>query len=445
MRKRIKILGLMLLLSVLLSGCFFRSVDELYCLPQQSEEYNDLQTAINLALSQNNANYSGPISGSNQQAVQLVDLDGDGTDEAIAFLKAAGDNPLKIAIFKRTGENYENVATIENAGSAFSSVEYLQLDDKPGMEILVGRQVGDQVLQSLGAYTLQENHIVELMSTNYSEYTTADLDNNGLSEVVVLRFDSEEHTGVVERFCYRDGQLERDPEVLMSTSIGSIKRIITGKLQENVPAVFVASLYEESSVLTDIFALRNGCLANITALAETGTAAETVRNYFVYATDIDGDGLMELPRPELLSSYGTEGENYWTITWYNMTLNGETVDKMTTYHNYSSGWYVVLPDAWKGHLIVTRGNEASGVLGYVFSHWENNEEAPEELFTIYEFSGIDRNTLAEADGRFSLGERGDITYAAHLAETGWAASVTKTDLADWFRFIYVDWNTGEVQ
>lgn len=37
----------------------------------------------------------------------------------------------------------------------------------------------------MGVYALQEGRWVELMSTTYQEYTTADLDLDGLSDIVV--------------------------------------------------------------------------------------------------------------------------------------------------------------------------------------------------------------------------------------------------------------------
>ena len=81
-----------LLLSVLLSGCFVQPTDSLYALPRQSDAYYDLQNAIDAALPADAA-YSGPLSGPNQQAVQLADLDGDGEDEALVFAKTSGEKP----------------------------------------------------------------------------------------------------------------------------------------------------------------------------------------------------------------------------------------------------------------------------------------------------------------------------------------------------------------
>ena len=89
---RRKQLGLALLsaaLTLLLTGCFVKTVDELYTLPRHSDEYDRLELAIEKVLTSQNASYAAPVSGVNQQSVQLAVLDGDGTDEAIAFLKAA--------------------------------------------------------------------------------------------------------------------------------------------------------------------------------------------------------------------------------------------------------------------------------------------------------------------------------------------------------------------
>ena len=67
-------------LCLLLSGCFVKTVDELYTLPRHSDEYDNLQMAIDEVMAADGCSYSAPVSGSNQQSVQLADLDGDGEE-----------------------------------------------------------------------------------------------------------------------------------------------------------------------------------------------------------------------------------------------------------------------------------------------------------------------------------------------------------------------------
>ncbi len=439
--RRMILFAFFALCAATLGGCFARSVDELYALPQQPDEYYEIQSAID-ALMTGGASYAAP---SNRQPVQLADLDGDGEDEAIAFLKSDGEKPLRACILDRSGDGFTNVATIEGDGAAFATAEYAQIDGEPGLEIILGRQINDQVLQSMSVYALRENRAVELMSASYTAYTTADLDEDGGTDLFLLRLNPEESAGVAEYYRCVDGQIEREPEALMSNGAGPVKRIITGKVAGGAPAVFVASLYGEDSIITDIFALRDGAFTNITTAGAAGTSAETVRNYFVYGADLDGDGVIELPQPTKLPSGGeTQEEPYWLIDWYKITLSGERSRAMTTYHNYSGGWYVELPERWRGRLTVSRGEEVSGVRGYVFSRWSGPDEPPEPIFTVYAFAGDDRNELSAGDGRFPLGEKGDVTYAASLGSSEEARALSREELTAMFHFIQVDWNNGEV-
>ena len=432
------------LFAATLSGCFFKSVDELYAPPKQSQGYYDLQSKID-ALMTDGIGYAAPTSGANQQSVQLADLDGDGQDEAVVFLMGTGEKPLKAYIFDRTGESFRNIAVIEGDGASFESVDYAQIDGAAGMEIVIGRKLGDQVPQNLSVYALREGHVVELMNANYSEYTIADLDADGKSDVFLLRFDSEQRTGVAEYYRDVGGQIEREPEAMMSAGVESIKRIVAGKVTADMPAVFVASLYGTDSIITDIFALKNGVFTNISSESASGASVQTIRNYFVYATDIDGDGVIELPQPTELPSYQSDSaeDPYWIINWYNLTDTGRQKRKLTTYHNFSGGWYVVLPEAWNGAVTISRSGEEAGVRGLTFSRWLGESSPPETIFTVFAFSGDDRSAVASEDGRFVLGEKGDVTYAARLGTTGWAAGMTQQELVSMFRFIHIDWNSGE--
>ena len=47
MKRKIWVVGVLtLLLTLVLSGCFVKTVDELYTLPKHSDEYNDLQMPL---------------------------------------------------------------------------------------------------------------------------------------------------------------------------------------------------------------------------------------------------------------------------------------------------------------------------------------------------------------------------------------------------------------
>ena len=136
--KRALYLVILLLSMLALSGCVFSAVDEMYQLPKRSEEYSALQQVIDSAMG--NMSYCAPLSGQQRQTVQMADLDGDGIQEYILYAKGDFDVPLRILIFDKVDEEYRHIDTIECNGTGFDRIEYVQIDDNPGFEIVVGKQ-----------------------------------------------------------------------------------------------------------------------------------------------------------------------------------------------------------------------------------------------------------------------------------------------------------------
>ncbi|MDD6643398.1 MAG: hypothetical protein PUF80_04135, partial [Firmicutes bacterium] len=272
--KRMILFALLITLLVSLSGCFLEPAENLYAIPKQSSDYYELQSAIEKAMPEG-ASYCPPTAGDNQQSVQLADLDGDGRDEAVVYLKTTGSTPLSVCVFGKREGKYSLIAKVDFAGSSFDHVEYVQIDGEPGNELVFGRLISDQVAQTLSVYALRGDTAQELLTANYSEYITADLDADGNRDLLLLRADTEQ-TGVAEYYHWQDGQIVRAREASMTTSVTAVKRIITGKMCQEVPAVFVASEYGEGMIVTDIFALRHGEFCNLTLADGNTTGVETV-------------------------------------------------------------------------------------------------------------------------------------------------------------------------
>ena len=151
MKKRI-ILAVLLLVAMVFSGCALRTVEEMYSLPKRSEKYNKLQTAIDDAMT--DLEYAAPTSGDNRQILQNADLDGDGTDEYIIFAKGESDKPLRMLIFcQQSDGGCTLVEDIAFRGSSFVQVEYVPVDDSPGCEIVLGRQLSDQLMGMVNIYS----------------------------------------------------------------------------------------------------------------------------------------------------------------------------------------------------------------------------------------------------------------------------------------------------
>lgn len=437
---RMKIVLCMLFAVVLLlCGCSVTTVDQLYQLPKRSQEYNDLQSAIDNAM--NNLSYSAPLAGENQQNVQMADLDGDGDQEYLLFAKSTQEKPMRVLVFKEIDGTFVNVDTVECNGTAFDQVEYVNMDSRDGVEVIVGRQLSDQVIRSASVYTFTEEGLVQLVSVNYSKFLTTDLNSDDRAELFLLRpGPTDVDNGVAELYAMHNGTVERYNEVAMSQPADKLKRIIVGKLDGGKTAVFAASTVGDTALITDVYTVRDQKLVNVTLSNESGTSVQTMRSFYVYADDIDNDGVVELP--SLMTMHPLSGmmssDMHHLIRWYAMSPDGDEVYKMSTYHNFVGGWYLQVSGRWANRLVVLHQGYQTE-----FYIWDEGYNSTEKLMTIYAFTGQNREEQGLSDGRFILQKTESVVYAASLEEVAQEYDLTQENSVYCFRLIQQDWKTGE--
>jgi len=258
-KKRIMPVVVLILTALLFAGCTPLTVSEMYAIPKRSEEYAHLQSAIDMAMA--GLSYSAPVSGENQQTVQMADLDGDGVEEYLVFAKGNTEKPMQILIFNQIGDGKCQISSvIESNGSAFERVEYVEIDHTPGCEIVVGRQVSDQLKGTVSVYTFRDGFAKQIMTSSYSRFLTCDIDGDDRGELVVVDSgESEFGRAVAMLYNYRSGEMERSAEVPLSCQVQDIRRISVGNLQDGPSALYIASGVNDS-IVTDVLALKRGNL-----------------------------------------------------------------------------------------------------------------------------------------------------------------------------------------
>lgn len=458
MRKTILLL-FGLLLAACVTGCGFKSGEELYALPQASAEYDSLQTCLQSILKEG-LEYSAPLTGSNTQSVQLADLDNDGQDEAIAFFRdsSADSQSLKIYIFCKSEENtYAPALMIEGNGTAINSAVCCQLEGgKQSMsELLISWQLSPTVY-SLSAYSLENDALSEMLSgSTYSKYAVKDMDQDGNDEIVMIQLDSsDQSSNRAEYYAAADGKMVLRNTVPLSQKMGTVEKMHDSALPDSVPALYVTGYVlnkdgevSSSTVITDILALRNGRLTDISMGAAGENSSTTVRANLVPDQDINGDGILEIPIPSLLDSYDSSlfQDNFYTLRWQQYRLNGTFQVVSSTYHNTTDGWYLTLPDAWTGHISLMRFDTNTSLTverSIVFYYKGSAKEKPEPFLAIYKNSGNDRQSRAEKDHRFLLLSDPDTLYSAEFFDCGWDCGLNSTTLAQQFHLIQADWSTS---
>lgn len=435
------------LLPLVLTGCMMTaSVEELYALPQLPAEYQALSARIDEVLA-TGAETTSPTSGANLQSVQLEDLDGDGKQEAVAFFRNNNDErPMKIYIFRALGEAYERAAVIEGSGTSIHSVRYLDMNGDGVKEILVTWRVSAQV-QALSAYGLDALRPELLMSAAYARFETVDLDDDDALELVVLRADESEAGGSLADFYDWDGKsLLLRSSARLSVSVGELQWMQAGALESGERAVFVtgrvAGVEETSRAVTDILVCREGEITNIVLSQSTGVSSQIARFVNLQPTDINGDGVTEIPTPAALPA--VEGEDKWKIYWFSFAANGRATRRAITYHNLTDSWYLRIPEAWDGHFAVAQDNTSTSEHTTTFYSLRGSRIG-EAMLTIYTLTGENREMQAIRSGRTILRRQPNVVYAVSYARDydEWRYAIEPTELVDRFNAITTQWSTGE--
>ena len=440
MRNRIKSVIILLVAALTLGGCTMRTVGQMYQLPKRSEDYSNLQSVMDKAMK--GLKFSAPIAGDNQQTVQMADIDGDGEQEYLVFCKGTSELPLRILVFDRINGAFVHIDSIESNGADFDQVEYIQMDEKPGVEVVVGLKISDLLTKSVSVYTFADGESERLITANYRKFLPVDMEGDGQSELFVLHSgQSEADLGVAEVYSLEDGIIERSNEVSMSASVDKLKRVLVGKLYDGKPAVYVASTVGDNALVTDIYAIVDKHLANVVKSDPQGTATQTLRNYYVYADDIDNDGVTELPRLVTMTPLGSEPvtEPSKLILWYAVGSSGNTMDKLYTYYNATGGWYLKINSEFAPRITVQV--ESSTLVFYL---WDASCTSVEKLMTVYTLTGQNREEQSLSDGKFILLKTDTVIYSATLEEAAVGYGITQENLIGSFSLIHQDWNSGEM-
>ena len=432
MRERFRVLLGLILGLVLLSGCSFRSGDDLYALPKTSDEYNSLHSSIQTLLD-SGLEYAAPLSGSNTQQVQAVDLDADGTSEVVAFFRSS--TGLQVSIFWQNNEGeYQEMTTITGQGSAINSVAYAQLDGEGNREIVLTWQISSGVY-ALSAYSVAPGGSVELLSPrNYSRFSVVDLNRDGQEELILLQLDaSDAGNNRAEYYSWLDGGLVKQGEALLSDDMTVIDHLRISDLADRQSALYITGFAADGgegnnsrTQLTDILTLRDGMLVNVTWNESAQSSISTRRRLFVADQDLNGDGVWDIPIISSLYERLESGEvvlsdTVCLVTWIDFDAQGERRSICSTYYNSSDGWYLDIPEQWHNQVALTRQESTIGaatersIAFYALSNEEPGSRLEEsggrtvltntrsELFmTIYKITGADRLRRAGLEGRTSL-------------------------------------------
>lgn len=438
-KKGLRLLGLTVLI-LLLGGCSLATGDGLLLLPKVPAEYVQLQQQLDAILA-NGASYAVAQTGTNRQAVQLVDLDGDGDEEALAFFRT-DSGAYQVYAFRQEAEGYHSLGMAEGYGTALRAVYYPRLSDgSSGLAMCWGFDEGGSY--GMTVYGFGQHGMAVLLDIHYGDVTIRDIDGDGAEELAFAVRDNVTGLYSARVYQHRAGQYRILYEVPMCLEVRSVANMQFGTVEDDLLGLYVDSHSTAGGYVTDLICYDGQAAANRTIDQASGSGSKTWRPTSVFCTDINGDGRVDVPISHIFPYEPNEVEARARLDWYNFDREGAERQVGSTLHAVSENWYLDWPEKWGDQVRVAKGSGA-GLSKTVFSLQKNGED-PAEVLTLWMFSGDDREQAAAIYKKLSslTATAAGIYHYSVPQGADPKAALTGDELKELFHTIEISWHSEE--
>ena len=436
--KKLLYLACLSLALLLLGGCSLKFGDGLLLLPKVPTEYVQLQQQLNTIL-QEGAVYAVADSGTNRQAVQLVNLDGTGDDEALAFFRTES-GAYQVYAFRKEGEQYTRIGMAEGYGTSLRAIYYPTLGDgRLGLAMCWGFDEGGSY--GMTVYDFGDQGMTVLMDIQYADVAIEDIDGDGAQEMAFAVRDSA--TGLYSaRVCqFREDQYRVLYEVPMCLEVRSVANMQFGKVDRNQVGLYIDSLATTGGYVTDLIWYDGRMAANRTIDQASGSGGKTWRPASVFCNDVDGDGRVDVPISHTFSYEPNEIELRSRLDWVNYNELGEETLVSSTLHRASENWYLVWPESWGDQVRLDAFSTVS--LSQTVCWMPGPEGQRQPVLSLYVFTGDSRENESALYRKLqTLAGNAAGLYRCDLhQETPLALSLEQ--VRNLFHTIEVSWNSEE--
>ena len=365
-----------LLCCLLFSGCTpGATVDSLLKPPSLSEEQQQIYLALQDAVG-SGITLQYPRAGANLSAFTVVDLDGDGEDEALVFYKktnlAAVENGLRLSVLDQVKGKWMSVC------------------DRPA-----------------------DGQVEQLCTAAYTMFDVADLDGDQAQELLVLGKLTENASSSAAMYRLQDGSIKDNGKLDLRTGFTDFSQVLYGTLSDGTTGIYIDGATGPSSLQTEILHVQSDTLAYV--LADGDTVAKTNRSVGYLSMDLDGDGVVEIPVQEPFPGYAADASEQVRLTRW-LSVSGEQLtEKERGYFSLNDGCVFLLPLSW--YDTVTAVNDTlTGDIVFCRYDGEINDHMT-ELLRYSVAQDTESQEERETEGYRLLHTRGKASYYMKPAET----------------------------
>lgn len=435
MFKKILVLFLCGLMMFLMCGCdlFASDAAELLSPPSLAGDLSPIADAIDKSAG-GEYNFQYPSRGNYRSAVVQSDIDSDGILEAFAFYSMSDGETITMtvnAVFNDNGK-WVSLAQQKIVAGGVDRVDFCDLDGDGKSEILVGWEIYGTSEMQLAVYSISENALIQRMLQKYTHFITCDLDEDDKNEILIIKTGSIEQNNSAALYKISDEGVTEISSCDLDSAAKTINEPIVAELSTGKTAVYIDEI-KGVGAITEILFMEKGKLMNPLFQPETRETLATLRSAAFSVSDINNDGILEIPVQENVPSVTRSdvNEKLYLTNW--CSFNGEILTiQLTAMINTEDGYYYSVPSKWAGKIAILK--DTDGHLREIYRYNAEEMTVGESLIYIKTVnkSKWDHGDY-KADGVYEIMNDGDNTYICSITAAAVAEGITLEQIKANFR------------
>lgn len=431
---KLKLIVSVLLIIAMLTGCspLIGDNTDLIRPPRATGDKAGIQELIELQAG-GKYTFKYPQSGDYRSAITMKDLDGDGSDEAIALFRPATDQSntaaqggINIMIMKEISESWTSIGSFISNNAEVNRIQFADINGDGVLEIIVGLSNYASTANQLIVYYFKGKEIEQLiMNQTYNEIIVDDFTGNGLDDVLLLSLPGSEGTAAVQliksaanRTDYEVVNTTMDPEITKYSKI--TYGVITSGTEANEQCygLVIDGVKVNGSLSTEViyWDKKDGRIRDSYNMVEDPTITD--RTTQTVSKDINSDGVLEIPTVRAMYKEEHEpsdiicNETEWTVYDVN---EQKFIKVLDTVVNYSDGYFFVIPASWQ-NKITARYDVTTKMMD--FYEWKENKKGELllrlQVFTDKEWESVSDGYTKISAGKNAVFAKRNITVTSEL-------------------------------
>ncbi len=432
----------MLIICLLCAGLFLvysieiKPVESLIRPPEYSDEGGSVQAALEAEIGKVYF-LKTPTKGEHRSAFVYYDLDGDSRKEAVVlYSDLKNPNRVNLCVYKKEASSWKRFASVSSAYSDVVQIDFADINGNGISDIIVGySSFSSEIVQHLFVYSINfaDSSLCIRYDCDYSQYCILDVDLDNKRDILVLNSNDKD-----ENFGYTADVISfaaQKPEIRDTIALDTALRIVSDitfdfENSKDGARIYIDGYTSDGKMLTDmvIWDKKNNSLKR-KMIGSKSLAALTTRTKTAECSDIDGNGITDIPTDYILPASKSQGDKNISLLHYVSVSGNNLINTGYYFENASNGYYYKIDQSVLKKITIVATQNASSVKFYTVKEGKNGKAAADRL--LFEIRTVIDLETGRAPQTFkSLGQNKEFYYYCRIYEKGEKAGFTIREIRD---------------